>query len=49
LIDYLTVTAIFQTMGVVVLFLAGLALAMDYWLGGNCKAVALEPKRPDTV
>src|SRR5450755_2865630 len=37
LIDYLTVTAIFQTMGVLVLLLAGLSLAMDFWLGGNCK------------
>jgi len=45
LIDYLTVTAIFQTMGVVVLFLAGLAMAMDYWLGGNCKTVAPESNR----
>ena len=44
LIDYLTVTAIFRTMGVVVLVLAGLVLAMDYWLGGNCKAVAKETK-----
>ncbi len=44
LIDYLTVTAIFRTMGVVVLVLAGLALAMDFWLGGNCKAVAKETR-----
>ena len=44
LIDYLTVTAIFRTMGVVVLVLAGLAMAMDFWLGGNCKAVAKETK-----
>lgn len=46
-IDYLTVTAIFRAMGVVVLFLAGLALAMDFWLGGNCKAVAPKPGRDD--
>jgi hypothetical protein len=39
LIDYLTVTAIFRAMGVLVLILAGLALAMDFWLGGNCKTV----------
>jgi MFS family permease len=38
-IDYLTVTEIFRAMGVLVLFLAGLSLAMDFWLGGNCKAV----------
>ena len=44
LIDYLTITAIFRTMGIVVLVLAGLALAMDFWLGGNCKAVAKESK-----
>ena len=47
LIDYLTVTAIFRAMGILVLVLAGLALAMDFWLGGNCKAVAKESKRPD--
>lgn len=47
MIDYMGVTAIFRTMGVVVLVLAGLVLAMDYWLGGNCKADAKEPKRPD--
>lgn len=47
LIDYLTVSAIFRTMGLVVLVLAGLALAMDFWLGGNSKANALEPQRPD--
>ena len=46
LIDYLTVTAIFRAMGILVLILAGLALAMDFWLGGNCKAEAREPKRP---
>jgi MFS family permease len=46
-IDYLTVTAIFRAMGVLVLFLAGLALAMDFWLGGNCKAIATEPKNQD--
>jgi MFS family permease len=38
-IDYLTVTAIFRAMGVLVLFLAALALAMDFCIGGNCKAV----------
>ena len=47
LIDYLTVTAIFRAMGILVLVLAGLALAMDFWLGGNCKAEAKESKRPD--
>ena len=47
LIDYLTVTAIFRAMGILVLILAGLALAMDFWLGGNCRAEAKEPKRPD--
>jgi len=47
LIDYLTVTAIFRAMGVLVLFLAAISLAMDFWLGGNCKADAKEPKRPD--
>jgi hypothetical protein len=26
-------------MGVLVLILAGLALAMDFWLGGNCKTI----------
>jgi MFS family permease len=40
LIDYLTVTAIFRAMGVLVLFLAAISLAMDFWLGGNCKAAA---------
>ncbi|HEY5233909.1 MAG TPA: fused MFS/spermidine synthase [Verrucomicrobiae bacterium] len=44
-IDYLTVTAIFRAMGVLVLFLAGLALAMDFWPGGNCKAVAPKSRR----
>jgi len=44
-IDCLTVTAIFRAMGVVVLLLAGLALVMDFWLGGNCRAVAKESKR----
>jgi MFS family permease len=44
LIDYLTVTAIFQAMGILVLILAGLALAMDFWLGGNCRADAKEPR-----
>jgi MFS family permease len=38
-IDYLTVTAIFRAMGVLILFLAGLSLMMDFWLGGNCKTV----------
>ena len=47
LIDWLTVTEIFRTMGVVVLVLAGLALVMDLWLGGNCKAVASEAKRQE--
>jgi MFS family permease len=46
-IDYLTVTAIFRAMGVLVLILAGLALAMDFWLGGNCKGAAMESKHPD--
>ena len=48
LIDYMTVTAIFRAMGILVLILAGLALAMDFWPGGNCRADAKEPKRPDT-
>jgi MFS family permease len=48
LIDYLTVTAIFRAMGVLVLLLAAISLAMDFWLGGNCKAVAKEPKRPES-
>ncbi len=43
-IDYLTVSAIFRAMGVLVLILAGLALAMDFWLGGNCKAAVADPK-----
>ncbi len=47
LIDYLTVSAIFRVMGLLVMVLAGLALAMDFWLGGNCKAIANEPQRPD--
>jgi len=38
-IDCMTVPNIFRAMGIVVLFLAGLALAMDFWLGGNCKSV----------
>jgi MFS family permease len=42
LIDWLTVTEIFRTMGVLVLFLATLALVMDFCIGGNCKAV--QPK-----
>lgn len=44
LIDYLTVSAIFRAMGILVLVLAGLALAMDFWLGGNCRADAKESK-----
>jgi len=47
-IDYLNVTTIFRVMGIVVLFLAGLALAMDFWLGGNCKATGTESERPST-
>ena len=47
LIDYLTVSAIFRAMGILILILAGLALAMDFWLGGNCKADVKEPKRPE--
>ena len=47
LIDYLTVTAIFRAMGVMVLSLAAISLAMDFWLGGNCKANAKEPKLPE--
>jgi MFS family permease len=45
-IDYLTVTAIFRAMGVLVLFLAAISLALDFWLGGNCKGAAMESKRP---
>jgi hypothetical protein len=41
-IDYLTVTAIFRAMGVLVLLLAGLALVMDFCIGGNCKSVQLK-------
>jgi MFS family permease len=47
LIDYLTVTAIFRAMGVLVLFLAAISLALDFWLGGNCKRAAIESERPD--
>jgi len=39
LIDWLTVTAIFRTMGVLVLLLAGLAWVMDFCIGGSGKAV----------
>ena len=46
LIDYLTVTAIFRAMGVLMLFLAAITLAMDFWLGGTCKGAATESKRP---
>jgi MFS family permease len=46
-IDYLTVTAIFRAMGVLVLFLAAISLALDFWLGGNCKGAATESKLPD--
>ena len=46
LIDYLTVTAIFRAMGVLILLLAAISLAMDFWLGGNCKAAATKSKRP---
>jgi MFS family permease len=45
-IDYLTVTAIFRAMGVLVLFLAAISLALDFWLGGNCKGAAMESKCP---
>ena len=38
LIDWLTVTAIFRAMGVLVLLLAALAWVMDLYLGGNRKA-----------
>jgi hypothetical protein len=47
-IDYLTVTAIFRAMGVLVLFLAAISLALDFWFGGNCKGDATESKRPET-
>jgi hypothetical protein len=46
-IDYLTVTAIFRAMGVLILFLAAISLALDFWLGGNCKGAAMESKHPD--
>jgi hypothetical protein len=36
-IDYLTVTQIFRATGALTLFLAGLSLAMDFWLGGGRK------------
>jgi MFS family permease len=45
-IDYLTVTAIFRAVGVLVLVLAALSLAMDFWFGGNCKRVERESKGP---
>jgi MFS family permease len=45
-IDYLTVTAIFRAMGILVLFLAAISLALDFWLGGNCKGAAMESKCP---
>ncbi len=47
-IDYLTVSAIFRAMGVLILILAAISLAMDFWLGGNCKRAAIESKRPNT-
>jgi MFS family permease len=46
-IDYLTVTAVFRAMGVLVLFLAAISLALDFWLGGNCKRAATKSERPD--
>jgi MFS family permease len=46
LIDYLTVSAIFRAMGLLVVLLSLLSLAMDFWLGGNCKRAASEAKSP---
>jgi hypothetical protein len=45
-IDYLTVSAIFRAMGVLVLILAAISLVMDFWFGGNCKRGATESDRP---
>jgi predicted MFS family arabinose efflux permease len=39
LIDWLTVTAIFRAMGVLVLLLAALAGLMDFCIGGNGKTI----------
>jgi hypothetical protein len=46
LIDYLTVTAIFRAMGVLILFVALLSLVMDLWLGGNCKSASSGARPP---
>jgi len=39
-IDYLNITTIFRAMGILILFLSAMSLAMDFWLGGNCKIIS---------
>jgi hypothetical protein len=36
-IDYMNVSTIFRTMGILILILAVMSLAMDFWLAGNCR------------
>jgi MFS family permease len=39
-IDYMNITTIFRTMGALILSLSAISLAMDFWLGGNCKIIS---------
>ena len=39
-IDYLNITTIFRTMGILILLLSAMSLAMDFWMGGNCKTIS---------
>ena len=40
LIDYLNITTIFRTMGILILLLSAMSLVMDFWMGGNCKTIS---------
>jgi hypothetical protein len=45
-IDYMSVTTIFRTTGVVTLALAGLSLAMDKWLDARNRGAAGATGKP---
>ena len=44
-IDYLNITTIFRTMGILILLLSAMSLAMDFWMGGNCKTISTRLER----
>ena len=45
LIDYLNITTIFRTMGILILLLSAMSLVMDFWMGGNCKTISTRLER----